>query len=138
MKIKHIFLTSLVVFLPFSCQAQDEQEQEEQSQEVTPTVSKLSFPNTFTPNDDNYNDKFKAKECQNIIEFHAYIFNRWGQKLYDWTNPEEGWDGNYNGNPVEEGVYFLLCKAKGTDGQDYNIRKDVNLLRTTIDGTNNN
>ena len=63
MKIKHIFLASLVVFLPFSCQAQDEQEQEEQSQEVTPTVSKLSFPNTFTPNDDNYNDKFKAKEC---------------------------------------------------------------------------
>jgi len=26
-------------------------------------------------------------------------------------------------------VYFVLVKAKGTDGHNYNIRKDVNLLR---------
>jgi len=70
-----------------------------------------------------------AKEYQSLVEFHAYIFNRWGQKLFEWTDPSKGWDGTHNGNPVKEGVYFVLVRAKGADGREYNIRKDVNLLR---------
>ena len=96
---------------------------------VTVSESKLTFPNAFSPNGDEFNPIFKAKEYQSIVEFHAYIFNRWGQKLYDWTDPAEGWDGTYNGKDVKEGVYFLLCKAKGADGRKYEIKKDVNLLR---------
>lgn len=96
---------------------------------VTISESKLLMPNAFTPNGDTHNDVFKAKEYQSIVEFHAYIFNRWGQKLFEWTNPAEGWDGNYNGTPVKEGVYFVVVKARGADGIVYNIRKDVNLLR---------
>ena len=96
---------------------------------VTISESKLLMPNAFTPNGDTHNDVYKAKEYQSIVEFHAYIFNRWGQKLYEWTNPAEGWDGNYNGSPVKEGVYFVVVKARGADGIVYNIRKDVNLLR---------
>ena len=63
------------------------------------------------------------------MEFHAYIYNRWGQLLYDWTDPAGGWDGTYGGRDVKQGVYFLFVKAKGADGLKYNIRKDVNLLR---------
>ena len=100
-------------------------------------MSKLTFPNAFSPNGDGKNDKFMAKECENIAEFHAYIFNRWGQKLFEWTDPTDGWDGTHNGNPVKEGVYFILCKAKGTDGQTFTIRKDVNLLRGYEETTNN-
>ena len=96
---------------------------------VTISESKLLMPNAFTPNGDTHNDVYKAKEYQSIVEFHAYIFNRWGQKLFEWTNPAEGWDGNYNGSPVKEGVYFVMVKARGADGIVYNIRKDVNLLR---------
>ena len=96
---------------------------------VTISESKLLMPNAFTPNGDTHNDIYKAKEYQSIVEFHAYIFNRWGQKLFEWTNPAEGWDGNYNGTPVKEGVYFVVVKARGADGIVYNIRKDVNLLR---------
>ena len=96
---------------------------------VTISESKLLMPNAFTPNGDTHNDVYKAKEYQSIVEFHAYIFNRWGQKLFEWTNPAEGWDGNYNGTPVKEGVYFVVVKARGADGIVYNIRKDVNLLR---------
>ena len=100
--------------------------------------SQLVFPNAFSPDGDSYNQTFKPKTCQSIVEFHAYIFNRWGQKLYDWTDPyAEGWDGTYNGKDVKEGVYFLLVKAKGADGRTYNIKKDVNLLRGYIqDATN--
>ena len=93
-------------------------------------TSILTFPNAFSPNDDTINDTFKPKQYQNIEEFHAYIFNRWGQKLYEWDDvAAEGWDGTYNGKPVKQGTYFILVKARGTDGQNFNIRKDVNLLR---------
>lgn len=100
--------------------------------------SSLTFPNAFSPNGDGWNNEYKAKECKNIVEFHAYIFNRWGQKLFDWTDPNEGWDGKYKGNDVKEGVYFVLVKAKGADGRVYNIRRDVNLIRGVISETTNN
>jgi len=96
---------------------------------VTVSESKLTFPNAFSPNGDEYNEVFKAKEYQSIVDFHAYIFNRWGHKIYEWTDPAGGWDGTFNGKDVKEGVYFLLCKAKGADGRKYEIKKDVNLLR---------
>lgn len=103
---------------------------------VTISESKLTFPNAFSPNGDDKNPTFKPKECQSIVEFHAYIFNRWGQKLYEWTDPNaEGWDGTYNGKDVMEGTYYILVKAKGADGREYNIRKDVNLLRGITEET---
>ena len=105
---------------------------------VTVSESKLSFPNAFSPNGDEDNPVFKAKEYQSLVEFHAYIFNRWGQKLYEWTDPAEGWDGTYKGKDVKEGVYFLLCRAKGADGREYTIRKDVNLLRGYLQGESYN
>jgi gliding motility-associated-like protein len=94
------------------------------------TTSKLRMPNAFTPNGDGRNDTYKPMTHESLVEFHAYIYNRYGQLLYDWTNPDaEGWDGTYRGKPVKEGVYFVLVKAKGADGVEYNIRKDINLLR---------
>ena len=97
---------------------------------VTISESKLEMPNAFSPNGDGINDIYKAKDgYQSIIEFHAYIFNRWGQKLYEWDDPAGGWDGTYNGKDVKQGVYFVLVKAKGADGRTFNIRRDVNLLR---------
>ena len=109
--------------------------------------SKLEFPNAFSPNDDGINDKYGAKgvndenstdHWKSIVDFHAYIFNRWGQKLYEWHDPAGYWDGTFNGHPVKDGVYFLLVKAKGADGKKYNIRKDINLLRGYIEGDNSN
>ena len=138
MKIYRVFLPFLMVFLPFACSAQDEiLVDDEEEEQVVVSESKLSFPNAFSPNGDGKNDKFIAKECQNIVEFHAYIFNRWGQKLYEWTDSTDGWDGTNNGTPVKEGVYFLLCKAKGSDDKTYTIRKDVNLLRGYTESTTN-
>ena len=45
---------------------------------VTISESKLEMPNAFSPNGDGINDIYKAKDgYQSIVEFHAYIFNRW-------------------------------------------------------------
>lgn len=101
---------------------------------VSVSESSLQMPNAFSPNGDGINDIYKAKQgYQSLVEFHAYIFNRWGQKLYEWDDPAGGWDGTYKGTPVKDGVYFCLVKAKGADGKTYNIKKDVNLLRGYID-----
>lgn len=139
MDIKKIIFLTLTVFLPLFAQAQstDDNAETQDSTEVVKT-SILVFPNAFSPNDDQINDTFKPKTCENIVEFHAYIFNRWGQKLYEWSDPNGEWDGTYNGKPVKEGTYFILCKAVGSDGQKFNIRKDVNLLRGFTESTNLN
>lgn len=92
--------------------------------------SKLEMPNAFSPNGDGINDVYRAKSgYQSIVEFNAYIFNRWGTKLYEWHDPAGGWDGTHNGRPVAQGVYFCLVKAKGADGREFTFKKDVNLLR---------
>lgn len=104
---------------------------------ISISESKLEMPNAFSPNGDGINDIYRAKDnYQSIIDFHAYIYNRWGQKLYEWTNIADGWDGKYKGKDVKQGVYYVLVKAKGADGRTYNIKRDVNLLRGFTEGTN--
>ena len=98
---------------------------------ISISTSKLDFPNAFSPNGDGMNDIYRANtDYQSIVEFKAVIYNRWGQKLYEWNNPAGGWDGTYKGNPVKQGVYYVQVTAKGADGRRFNIKKDVNLLRT--------
>ena len=97
---------------------------------VSISESEINFPNAFSPNGDGINDVYKAKKgFKSIVEFRAIIFNRWGQKLFEWTDPNEGWDGTFNGKPVAQGVYYVNVKAKGADGRNFHIKKDVNLLR---------
>ena len=109
---------------------------------ITISDSHLEMPNAFSPNGDGINEYYQAKTTtKSIVEFHAYIFNRHGQKLYDWTDwatETSGWDGTHNGHPVKDGVYFVYVKALGADGIEYNIRRDVNLLRNfnRVDSTN--
>lgn len=105
---------------------------------ITITESHLEMPNAFSPNGDGHNDFYGAKGAchpeasghyRSIVEFHGYIFNRWGQKLFEWTDISKGWDGTYNGSPCKDGVYYVLVKARGADGKEYHIRRDVNLIR---------
>jgi gliding motility-associated-like protein len=105
---------------------------------ITISESKLEMPNAFSPNGDDYNEIYKAKSgYQSLVEFHAYIFNRWGQKLFEWTDPADGWDGTYKGRKMPTGVYYCLVKAKGADGKLYNIKRDVNLIRDFNETTTN-
>ncbi len=107
---------------------------------VTISESHLEMPNAFSPNGDGVNDIYRAKPgYKSIVSFHAYIYNRWGQMLYDWTNIEGGWDGTSHGHQVKDGVYFVLVKARGADGIDYEIKRDITLMRRHNDsstGTN--
>ena len=101
--------------------------------------SGLEAPNAFSPNGDGINDYYNVFNVRSIVEFNGAIFNRWGQQLYRWGIDEIGcencrWDGTYKGNPVKDGVYFVVIKAKGADGIVYEIKRDVNLLRGYSEG----
>lgn len=127
--------TQIVLYAKFYADGDTIEYTEDYWESETPFVvsvseSKLEFPNAFSPNDDGINDIYKAKEgYQSIIEFKAVIYNRWGQKLYEWSDPAGGWDGTYHGKNVPQGTYYVHVVAKGADGIKYNIKRDVNLLR---------
>lgn len=97
---------------------------------ILASESVLTFPNAFSPNGDGINDYFKPKTFESIVDFHATIYSRWGQKIYEWDDVRgDGWDGKFNGKDVKQGVYYIQVKARGADGREFVIKKDVNLLR---------
>lgn len=130
-----LLLLALVVMPSFAVVDDDDDDEtmEETVDSTALQASKLEMPNAFSPNGDGINDRYQAKSTyQNITEFKGMIFNRWGQCLFtwtDWTSMDNGWDGTYKGKPVKDGVYFVRVKAKGGDGREFDIKKDVNLLR---------
>jgi gliding motility-associated-like protein len=95
----------------------------------TISESILEFPNGISPNGDSWNDTLKPKSgYQSIVDFHAAVFNRWGNKLYSWDNVDGEWDGKYKGKVVKDGVYFLVVSAKGADGRTYNFKKTISVI----------
>jgi gliding motility-associated-like protein len=107
--------------------------------------SSVQLYNAFSPNGDGTNDLYRVK-TQSLLSFRMKIFNRWGQEVVSGnqdTLPKviEGdytyyvcWDGTYNGRCVEDGVYFILVEAEGSDGISYVKRGDINVLTTLRKG----
>lgn len=91
--------------------------------------SALYIPNTFTPNGDGKNDKFKVA-YSSIKSYTCRIYNQWGRKIYDSDDITEGWDGKIGSSEAPTGVYFYIITAKGTDGTDYDKKGTLNLLRS--------
>jgi len=68
------------------------------------------LPNTFTPNGDGANDEFIPRKNRFIDEVKFDLFNEWGVKVFETTDPQISWDGNdLKGRPVDDGVYYYTC-----------------------------
>ncbi len=64
------------------------------------------IPNTFTPNDDALNSEFlPIASFVNPEKYQFKIFDRWGIKIFETSNPLKGWNGKINGNKVPAGTY---------------------------------
>lgn len=72
----------------------------------------IYVPNAFTPNGDFKNDVFKVSYT-GLTDLNVMIFDRWGEKIYEYNSLSGSWDGTYNGKPVAEDVYIWKLKAKG-------------------------
>lgn len=90
----------------------------------------LLVPNAFTPNQDGLNDVFRIIKTLNIAEvLDVFVFNRWGQKIYEGHNTAAFWDGTFNGQPQDLGVYVYVIRAVTRDGNEITETGNVTLLR---------
>jgi len=76
----------------------------------------INPPNIFSPNGDGINDVFKPA-VQELRTFDCIIMNRNGEKLYEWKDPEQGWDGkiNHGLQMASPGTYYYFLKGVGID-----------------------
>jgi gliding motility-associated-like protein len=86
--------------------------------------SSLIIPNIFSPNGDGINDVFLIK-YKGYKELQLSVFNRWGNKYYETTKPEEGW----NGDKAAEGTYFYVITGKGNDEKAFEAKGYFMLVR---------
>ncbi len=85
-------------------------------------------PNTFTPDSDEFNPRFKAV-VGNIRNFKLMIYNRWGEVVFTSKDPEIGWDGIYKGKMSQDGTYTWKLFYSDMRGNDFQRIGHVNLLR---------
>ena len=90
--------------------------------------SSLLCPNVFSPtSSEGVNDEWRVS-YKSIVEFKCWIFNKWGIQICELTDPSQGWDGKYKGKYVKSGTYYYVIKARGSDGQVYNLSGDINII----------
>ncbi len=71
-----------------------------------------NLPNAFTPNGDGQNDLFKPYPFCFIERVEFKVFNRWGEVVFQTTDPNLNWNGtNNNGQELADGVYYYVCRV---------------------------
>ncbi len=88
------------------------------------------IPNIFSPNGDGENDVLYVRgEGIEYLEF--IIYNRWGQKIFETTSQEKGWDGSFRGNQCDTGVfsYILRITWTGVVGEREDFSGTITLVR---------
>ena len=89
-------------------------------------------PNTFTPDGDNYNEYFKPifTSGYDPYDYDLFIFNRWGEIVWESHDSSVGWDGTYGGKLVQDGTYTWRIEFKTTETDERRlITGHVNLIR---------
>ena len=94
---------------------------------ITKITNNLFVPNTFSPNSDRKNETFRAYGF-NIDTFEMIIYDRWGEIVFTTSDMEYGWDGNYNGQPVQDGTYVWTIKYKSGE-EEVEKKGSLTLLR---------
>jgi gliding motility-associated-like protein len=90
----------------------------------------VELMNAFTPNNDGLNDGYRGLSSASIELQRFAIFDRWGNKVFDATDANQAWDGNYQGIPCENGSYYVVYEYRCLwDNQMYVRKADVMLIR---------
>jgi gliding motility-associated-like protein len=94
----------------------------------------IFVPNAFTPNGDGVNDTFQPKGF-GIVKYELQIFDRWGEKIFETTEFEKGWDGirqkksDINYTVGKEEVYVWKIKATSVFGKAHEYTGHVTLIK---------
>ena len=85
-------------------------------------------PNAFSPNGDGKNDDLKVMgSCIEKLSF--FIFDRWGNQVFESEDPSRGWDGSFKGNPMAAGGYVYYLSATTYEGVKVKRTGEINLIR---------
>lgn len=88
----------------------------------------IYIPNAFTPNADGQNDVFYVYGEQ-IKNVRLTVFDRWGEKLFDASQQNVGWDGTYKGKLLNPGVYIYAAEIEYLNGLTSVKTGSVTLIR---------
>jgi gliding motility-associated-like protein len=90
----------------------------------------LFLPSAFSPNGDGTNDMLRALGSH-LSDYKLTIYNRWGQEVYDreGNNLLDGWDGTFDGEPQDIGVYVYVLKGTFVSGEPVSRIGNVTLVR---------
>jgi gliding motility-associated-like protein len=88
----------------------------------------IHVPNIFTPNGDGKNDVlYMTGDYVRSIKF--MIFDRWGEKVFETNNSNEGWDGRFRGQDCQNGVYYYRLEVECEADRSFSTSGDVTLIR---------
>jgi gliding motility-associated-like protein len=88
----------------------------------------IDIPNAFSPNGDGENEVLYVRGGA-IVTMNLKIFNRWGTKVFESSSLSSGWDGTYNGKPLEMDAYAYVLTASFIDGTTAQMQGNVSLVR---------
>jgi len=95
-----------------------------------PVDGSLNFPNAFSPNNDGQNDVFRPI-ANGVTNFTMKIWNRYGEVVFETNDVNRGWNGEFNRNKQEVGVYVYYAEYVYAYQPDRvrNIYGNVTLVR---------
>ncbi|MBL0153489.1 MAG: PKD domain-containing protein [Chitinophagaceae bacterium] len=88
----------------------------------------LDVPNAFTPMSNDVNSVVMVKGF-GIVKLKFTIWNRWGQKVFETSNRNQGWDGKVKGVVQPMDVYAYTLEAEYFDGKKLSRKGDITLIR---------
>jgi gliding motility-associated-like protein len=88
----------------------------------------IFIPNVFSPNGDGINDTWTILS-EFIEEIHLVVYDRWGELVFESRDQHAVWDGTYEGEFLRPDVFAYWIRAICPDGQIYEQRGNVSLMR---------
>ena len=92
----------------------------------------LYVPSSFTPNQDGLNELFIPSGfglSENNIGYKMEIFNRWGQKIFETTDINTGWNGSRNGVALTEDIYVYSIVYVDYQNDTHSVTGQVTLIK---------
>jgi gliding motility-associated-like protein len=75
----------------------------------------IAVPSAFTPNNDGRNDYLYPLNAFKATDLQFRIFNRYGQVVFETTDPAKKWDGTIRGIPQPAGNYVWTLNYTESD-----------------------
>jgi gliding motility-associated-like protein len=88
-------------------------------------------PTAFTPNGDGKNDYFGAvlnDQCP-VKKYRLQVYNRWGQLVFESTDPGVKWNGYHKMHLADVGAYMYQVELTDIYDRRTYQKGDITLIR---------